>query len=562
MRPFLLGSALLAALAVALVSAPGRAADSDTIDKLVKQLGSGRYQEREKAQKKLAEIGPPAVAALKKAAESGDAETQRRANELLANLDKQTQRQKVLAPTRIKLSFKDTPLKEALADLTKKTGYQFSLVDPEGKLKDRKVTLEVAETSFWEAFDQFCGKAGLAEADTNEANPYAQPVFEQGGIRIIPNVAPPAPAPAPAPRRGAAPAPRLPQALAAQVAAQRIRALRPYNPRYTPPVNPTITLKDGTEKDTPTSYAGAVRIRATNNVQQFGTPGPKEILLGLKVSPEPKLRWQKTVNVRVEKALDDQGQSLLPKMADNTTPNPGDFDQIGGFPGGGRLIIRGGGIVPLTPPGYPTSGGLHQYAPVRLAKGEKPSKVLKELTGVLTAEVLAEAEVHITADNILKAADKTFKGKDGGSIKVLSVTENGDMVTLKLEFDAPKDVVPAQPAPVAVPGGIQVLPAPAPPPPPRGAFQVQVQQIQIVGGGVVYGGNSGAQGLELLDEKGNAIACVGTSSEFQGNAGNFKLTQTMSFRAQKDQKASKLVFKGSKSVGIDIPFSLKDVKLP
>jgi len=35
----------------------------------------------------------------------------------------------------------------------------------------------------------------------------------------------------------------------------------------------------------------------------------------------------------------------------------------------------------------------------------------------------------------------------------------------------------------------------------------------------------------------------------------------MTFQPQKDQKAAKLVYKGSKSVNVEIPFSLKDVKL-
>ena len=55
---------------------PGRAADKadpETIEKLVKQLSSGRFAEREKAQKKLEEIGLPALPALKKALNDPDA---------------------------------------------------------------------------------------------------------------------------------------------------------------------------------------------------------------------------------------------------------------------------------------------------------------------------------------------------------------------------------------------------------------------------------------------------------------------------------------------------------
>src|SRR5207244_3740608 len=144
-------------------------------------------------------------------------------------------------------------------------------------------------------------------------------------------------------------------------------------------------------------------------------------------------------------------------------------------------------------------------------------------------------EVHVTADAILKAAGKTFKGKDGGSIKVLGVEENGGNVTIKFEFDAPRDVVPGQGV-AGLPGGlqqwnvpgggIQILPAPAPAlPQAKGAFQVQVQvqQIQIVGGGIALGNTQyGTQGLELLDEKGNVIPCIGNGTQLQGGPGGFQ----------------------------------------
>src|SRR5687767_14816771 len=56
MRHFLVGLALLAGLLATLTAVPGRAqekTEAQDIEKLVQQLASGRFNEREKAQKKL-----------------------------------------------------------------------------------------------------------------------------------------------------------------------------------------------------------------------------------------------------------------------------------------------------------------------------------------------------------------------------------------------------------------------------------------------------------------------------------------------------------------------------
>jgi len=56
MRHLFVWFALLAGFGLALNSVPSRAADkadAETIEKLVKQLASGRYAQREQAQKKL-----------------------------------------------------------------------------------------------------------------------------------------------------------------------------------------------------------------------------------------------------------------------------------------------------------------------------------------------------------------------------------------------------------------------------------------------------------------------------------------------------------------------------
>ena len=82
----------------ALVALPGWAAekeakkaDADKIAKLIKQLGSDSFDDREEASKALDAIGEPALGALKKASKSDDAETQKRADELVKNISKRVE---------------------------------------------------------------------------------------------------------------------------------------------------------------------------------------------------------------------------------------------------------------------------------------------------------------------------------------------------------------------------------------------------------------------------------------------------------------------------------------
>src|SRR5206468_1759599 len=93
-----------------------------------------------------------------------EAEVRMRAGMLVKAIETRTVSGSVLAPRKVHLVYKDTPLPDAVADFSKKTGYAITLNDPEDKLKDRKITLDTGEVPFWEALDQFCAKAGLVEA--------------------------------------------------------------------------------------------------------------------------------------------------------------------------------------------------------------------------------------------------------------------------------------------------------------------------------------------------------------------------------------------------------------
>src|SRR5262249_51647092 len=148
-------------------------------------------------------------------------------------------------------------------------------------------------------------------------------------------------------------------------------------------------------------------------------------------------------------------------------PNGGQADPnaaLGGAAVRGNVVIIGG------PPaqGMPSS---QRFVTVRLKRGEKNAKTLKELTGSLNAEALTDTEALVSIDNILKAAGKSAKAKDGGSLQVQSVDKlaNGDIqVKIAMENLGGQNFFRG------MPGGVVI----------QGQAVVQFRQIQIGGNGM------------------------------------------------------------------------------
>jgi hypothetical protein len=524
-------------------------ADQEKIAKLINQLGSNDFAEREQATRDLEAVGAPALDALRQAARSDDMEIKRRAGELVAKLEKLAETDRILAPSKVHLVYKDTPLREAIEDLKKKTGANIVLNDPENKLAERKVTLDTGDTTFWEAFDQFCKKAGLVEQ--NPAQVGVQPPIK--GVPVPP---PPAPPAKPGAGQGAAAAPAAAPVQVVQVQAAPAQAqvqvqiqigaggaappVQPLPPIGSRPFMPyaginQITLADGKPEERPTCYAGSVRIRALP--PGTAVPGvPKregEMVVALQVSPEPKLQWQNLVGVRVEKAVDDKDQSLIQAVAaadGDDAPNP-----IG--------VVKPAVAMRIRPPmmmGW-------QEVPVRLKKGDKESKSLKEIKGTVSAQIRTAPEAMMTVDKILKASGQTVKGDKGGYIKVIDVTQGDDgEIKLHVQFETPPDVAPAVNAPVPVP-----LPAPAPGGAAPGVRPVPMPFVP-----------AGINGLVLQDDKGQALPLTVAEGQAQNNGTTVIWEYKFTCKPQKDQGVpAKLVFNGTRTVTVDIAFTLKDVPL-
>jgi hypothetical protein len=611
MRSCYLTAALLLGLVLGgmALSAAAEEPDAKQIAKLIDQLGSSDFNEREKATAALDAIGAPAWEALKKAAQSNDVEVRRRALDLLKKVERRVRSAQVVAPTRVHLVYKDTPVAEAVADFKKKSGYEIVLHDPENKLKDRNITLDTGETTFWHALDLFCQKAGLSESSAQH--------FAAPGVRAAPGAVavPPAKPISCGSSEEAVEEEVVPAKTAVRKAPPPANAGGGLGPvPAPPPVGPVpgvmgggmpqaaIILVDGKAPVLPTDDASAVRVRALAKTDQFGPAAEGEYRIPLEVSPEPKLQWQRTIALKIEKALDDQGQ-LLRKVEASDGPRglpPG----VGGLPGGG--------FAPMI-----AWGGLSYHLVANLKKGAKAARSLKELKGSVEAEVLTPVQPVITVENILKAAGKTIKGTDGGLIKVLEVTRGDEGTTVRFEMEQPQGVI-AGPGPVmgrmpamplvpikpGLPGAAPAPPLPVPPPPvppPQGNKQglvkdkekqklvkdkeaaaplpppavlpapalrpVQVQVMVQAQGGAFQVVGAGAMptlanGLSLVDDKDRPLP-VSARIHMRGTAQGVVVEYTLTCQPQKESgQPAKLIFSGRRNVTIEIPFVLKDVPLP
>jgi hypothetical protein len=504
---------------------------TDPIARLIAQLGSASFEDREQASRELEKIGPAALDALRQAAKADDREVRRRADDLLATVAKLVATEKALKPTLVHLVYKDTPLPEAVADFQKKSGCPLVLSDPQNRLADRRLTLDTGEKTFWQALDQFCQAAGLIEADGQWPGGSSSPRRLVGFQQIPLN-----PVPLPA-------APFAPIQLQQQVLQLPVVAGGSAN---TPSgVMPTqITLAEGTAAPPATHYAGAVRIRAL----PAGTPvpagpSPEGVLsFPLQVTPELTMAWQGLAGVRIEKAVDERGRSLREAVVIELTPAQDTvvFGRRGG-PGINRRTQPSFGI------------GNPREVLVHLEQGDRPAKRLQELSGFIAAQVRAAPEALFTVDHILKAAGQSIKGDGGGQLTVVDATrEDSGEVTLQIEIELPADVAPA-----AV-GGVENVGMPGPGGPRR-----------AVGGFQGRGGNprgmqgSPAGGFRLLDDKGTVLPLSVQQVRGQANGEAVTWQLTLAHKREAGQgEPAKLAFHGSRTLTLDIPFMLKEVALP
>jgi hypothetical protein len=492
---------LIVAVVVALLAgaplraAPPEQAGAGRVAALVEQLGSQRFVEREAATRALDEIGAPALPALRKAAQSQDSEVSRRARILIRRIEERLDAQAVLEPKRLRLTYKDTPLAEAVADFAKTSGATVLLLPEQTKAGDRKVTLDTGDVTFWEAFDKLCVAAGLAEVAPPADDPNKERGATVSSMVIIGGGG-------------------------ARTATDVMRPAKEEKPVVFP-------LGDGKPTGLPTHYAGSLRVRATP--PETSVPGQSkgegEALFVLEVTAESRLRWQKAAGLRIDKAIDDQGRALAPL--------PVSFKQAPANPGRGSIVVNG---VPLEAP--PDDGPAARLVPVKLRQPLKPATRLKELSGVIVAQVRAAPQALVTVDDVLKAAGRTVQGVHGGSVRVLEGRQEDGRVMLRLQVEPATRALSDPP----------VLPI-------RGRVIINGREL---------GADDdllSALNFALLDDKGKPFRTAKAmhTGRRVGAAQEYELT----YEPEPGQgRPAKFVYTDRRTVSLEVPFTLKDVPLP
>jgi hypothetical protein len=293
-------------------------------------------------------------------------------------------------------------------------------------------------------------------------------------------------------------------------------------PAYAVPTLGQLILGETKRDPLPTAYAGAIRVRGQRTAGTSGDTGV--ISLDLVVIAEPKVRTQDSFTVRVTKVVDEHGQEL--SVSDDPVPSQPVFVRRIASPYGNGFTL--------------------EFIQARLKGGEKPAKSLREVQGTLSARLFTEPRPVITVDDVLHSAGKTFVGAEGGAIKVLDVTKGeGGNLTLHFEFELPDAGVVApgrgRAARGLPPGGAVPLPAAGP-----------------AAAGVPAAGRR-VGGLQLLDDKGNILpAAGGVQRTGRGLARDY----TMEFNIPAGRTPASFIYAATKTVSVDVPFTLKDVPLP
>lgn len=369
--------------------------DSPHTARLVTQLGSEAFAEREAAEKNLEALGAVAVEPLRAACRSPSPEVSRRAGDVLARIERRIANEQALAPTRVRLKAENVALGYVLADLSKQSGYQVVFEGPNAEeIEQDRITVKTGRVPFWQAVVAVC--------DAGELEIVSVAGFLAPGTRPDPK--------------------------SAQLAKTVVLGAR------------------GLNKPRPAAVYGAVLVEAFPLPDGAAVQDTASVLLH--VWSEPKLNWQAAKGVRVRKAADTAGRLLAARPDLGPLPDEvlGKKDVVVARRGW-RGAVRPDPAV-KAPPAFPRFTPTSRQALVNLKPGAKPSAGLAELAGTVRGTVRSGVEPLVVgalaSDRFGPLLQAEAFGRSGCAFRV-TVQNAGNrawLATVGLTFD-PSAVIPA-----------------------------------------------------------------------------------------------------------------------
>jgi hypothetical protein len=172
---------------------PPAPAQPVSLERLIEQLGDRNGGVREKAGAAIETLGPSVLPRLRQAKDHTDPEVRRRVDSLLITLEKAN----LLLPKRVSVKLSQRPIREAVTDLARQTGYAVDLY-PNAQNNDEREkqlhALQIEQQPFWEALDKVCKEGGLALQRTygedarlhlRFSDDYAPYVHHAGAFRLV-----------------------------------------------------------------------------------------------------------------------------------------------------------------------------------------------------------------------------------------------------------------------------------------------------------------------------------------------------------------------------------------
>ncbi len=383
---------------------------NEAVARLIAQLGHDDFAQREAAQSALDALGPVALERLRAARRARNPEIAQRAGILATRIEWRAANEKTLAPTLVSLTAEDAILDAVLADLSKQSGYMVVLGGPTADtMSQKKVTVKTGSVPFWKAVQTVCDVADLrilavgGFLATGLSGPIALPVNEFERRPRAPGSTPP---------------------LAKRVARQA------QNTRTA-----IILESRGATPKRPMAVYGAICVEAFPLPDAAAVPTTAAAVL--QVWPEPKLNWEATRCVRVDRATDTAGQhlaGLIPPAP--ATPQPGRSGRVVFQPvpagGAGKVIMNRvdnedeAARLSLFPAFTPNV----RQALVMLKPGGKRSPALGNLVGAVWGNVRSEVEPLATGRF---GADRKATASGMGAVELraeLQTLESGQRAVL------------------------------------------------------------------------------------------------------------------------------------